>query len=117
MATPNADSTLEFDKLVIGQALSSLKSTFGAAPTEGERQMLMDIQGSVGQPRAVRERILRRALGMARQRQAQTERKAKMLRSGTYFNPGYSVTEPAQSGGSTSGPTSAQPQNDPLGIR
>ena len=40
-------ATTEFQNLVLGQALASLKSTFGAAPTEGERQILLDLQASV----------------------------------------------------------------------
>jgi hypothetical protein len=58
-------ATEEFANLTTQNALNALKTTFGSNPTEGERKILLEVQGSIGKPPAVRERILRRALGVA----------------------------------------------------
>jgi hypothetical protein len=38
-------ATEELDKTVIGSALTQMKTIFGANPTEGERKILLDMQG------------------------------------------------------------------------
>jgi hypothetical protein len=58
-------ATEEFANLTTQNALNALKTTFGGNPTEGERKILLEVQGSIGLPPAARERILRRALGVA----------------------------------------------------
>lgn len=58
-------ATEEFSNLTTQNALNALKTTFGSNPTEGERKILLEVQGSIGKPPAVRERILRRAMGVA----------------------------------------------------
>lgn len=58
-------ATDEFANLTTQNALNALKTTFGSNPTEGERKILLEVQGSISKPPAVRERILRRALGVA----------------------------------------------------
>jgi len=78
-------STAELDNVVTSNALSQLKALFGAAPTEGERKILMDIQGSIGQPDAVRQRIYDRAMQMAEQRLAFNRQRAQELRGGTFY--------------------------------
>jgi hypothetical protein len=55
-------ATEQLEQLVKSGALADLKATFGAAPTEGERKALMDLQANITKPRAVRERFLRRLL-------------------------------------------------------
>ncbi len=82
-------STIQYQNIVNELALNQLKTIFGAAPTEGERKILLEIQGSVEQPRAVREQILQRAKQMAERRIAEAQAKAAGLRSGQYFQPGY----------------------------
>lgn len=86
-ATDNA--TIAYKNTVNELALNQLKTIFGAAPTEGERKILLDIQGSVDQPRAVREKILADARVAAERRIAEAQAKAAGLRSGEYFSPGY----------------------------
>lgn len=88
-------ATLELQNIVTANALESLKATFGAAPTEGERKILLEIQGSVDQPKAVREAIFKRAIEAANRRIAMNQQKATGLRSGTYFTPGYGAQQPA----------------------
>ena len=87
---PEAVQTQELKNIVTANALESLKATFGAAPTEGERKILLDIQGSVTQPRAVREAIFKRAKAAAERRLQFNAEKARGLRSGEYFDAGYS---------------------------
>lgn len=70
-------------------ALSQLKTVFGSMPTEGERKILLELQGSVNQPRLVRDAIFKRAKTMAERRIEDNKRKAEALRSGEYFGPGY----------------------------
>lgn len=82
-------NTLELKNLVTAQALDQLKATFGAMPTEGERKILLEIQGSVDQPREVREAIFRRARAAAEKRLAFNRKKAEALRSGQYFDEGF----------------------------
>lgn len=94
-------ATLELQNIVTANALESLKATFGAAPTEGERKILLEIQGSVDQPRAVREAIFKRAIEAANRRIAINQQKGQDLRAGTYFTPGYG--QQTAPGGTTAG--------------
>jgi hypothetical protein len=87
---PTYVATEELDKTVIGSALAQMKSIFGASPTEGERKILLDMQGSSSQPRAVRERIFQTAREAVQRR---LESEAKVLtdiRSG-----GFGRAQPA----------------------
>jgi hypothetical protein len=70
-------------------ALSQLKTIFGSMPTEGERKILLELQGSVNQARPVRAGILKRARELAERRIADAKAKAGGLRSGQYFQDGY----------------------------
>jgi hypothetical protein len=81
-------ATTELDNLITNQALSALRSTFGGNPTEGERKILLEVQGSVGLPAEARARILQRALTAAEQSQRFNLQKGDALRSGTYYQPG-----------------------------
>jgi hypothetical protein len=90
----NSVDTQQLKNLVTAQALDQLKATFGGMPTEGERKILLDIQGSVTQPREVRERIFDRAKKAAERRIQFNKEKASGLRSGEYFDTGYSPVTP-----------------------
>lgn len=81
----SSEATANYENLIIGQALTQLKSTFGAAPTEGERKILLELQGSVNQPPAVREEIINRAMRMAEARLKFNEQRAAELRGGDYY--------------------------------
>lgn len=81
-------ATIDFDNAVVGQALSSLKSIFGGNPTEGERKILLDLQGSSGKPQAVRAEILARARRAAVSRMSLNEQRAQELRGGDFYKPG-----------------------------
>ncbi len=81
-------ATADLDNLATGNALNSLKATFGASPTEGERAILLELQGSSGKPRAVREGIYQRAKVLAEKRAQINAEKASALRGQQYFKPG-----------------------------
>lgn len=72
-------NTLLLKNIVTEGALSQLKLIFGSMPTEGERKILLEIQGSVDQPADVRQRIYERAKELALKRlEFNQQRKAKI---------------------------------------
>ena len=84
----DAQNTLYMNNLLMGQALDQLKATFGAAPTEGERKILLELQGSVNLPANVRKQIFERAQKLVDERLAAQRQRASELRDKTYFKPG-----------------------------
>lgn len=108
VASPQqGEATANLDNLVTSQALAQLKSIFGAAPTEGERKILLDIQGSVGQPDNIRQQIYDRAIQMAERRLAFNQQRASELRGGDFYK---SPEKRGQGGGQPSPQGQAQPQ-------
>lgn len=85
LGAQGAQETSDLNNLVMSNALIQLKSIFGAAPTEGERKILLDIQGSVNQPDSVRQAIYDRAIGLARKRLEFNKARAGELRGGTFY--------------------------------
>ncbi|MBC6444627.1 MAG: hypothetical protein GDA50_04235 [Alphaproteobacteria bacterium GM202ARS2] len=133
-----ADKALQLNQIITQQALSQLRATFGAVPTEGERKILLEVQGSISQPPQVRAQIFARARAAAQRKLAEDQSRIERLRSGQYFQPGGGVATPtpqapaAQSvpaapaaptvpqgaqAPAAPGPLPATPDNDPLGIR
>lgn len=90
-----ATATAMLNNIVTGNALEMLKATFGGAPTEGERAILLQLQGSANLPRAQREAIYNRAIQMAERRLQSNQAKAEGIRNGSYFQ--------SQQGGGGSG--------------
>lgn len=82
-------ATEELENIIIGGTLDSLKATFGAAPTEGERQILKELQGSVDKAPQVRAKIFERAVAVAMAREEYNKRKAQAMVDGTYFTDGF----------------------------
>jgi hypothetical protein len=70
---------------VMTNALGQLKSIFGGNPTEGERAILLEMQGSVSKPDAVRQDIFDRAQKLAEKRLAFNQQRADELRGGTFY--------------------------------
>jgi hypothetical protein len=86
IASPrSAEATTNLENTVTAQALSQMKSIFGAAPTEGERKILLDIQGSINQPDNVRQKIYDRAIIAAQARLKFNKQRADELRGGDYY--------------------------------
>lgn len=98
----NANATVDLDNIIATQALSQLKTMFGAAPTEGERRILMEIQGSVNLQPEQREAIYKRAADLAQIRINNSMQRAESIRSGSY-------TRKGNAGNSTQNPFQAQP--------
>ena len=98
-------ATTMLDNIVTGNALEMLKATFGGAPTEGERAILLQLQGSANLPRAQREAIYTRAIQMAQKRIESNQAKAEGIRDGSFFK--ASPNQP--------GAQQAQPKNNALG--
>jgi hypothetical protein len=86
-------------------ALGQLKAIFGGNPTEGERKILLDLQGSVSKPDAVRQEIYARAEAAARKRLEVNQQRADELRGNTYYKP--KAAQP-QAATATAAPASAQ---------
>jgi hypothetical protein len=105
-------ATENLENEVLSNALAQLKSIFGAAPTEGERKILVELQGSVKKPDAVRQDIYDRAILMAQNKLEEHKQMANNLRGGTYYKPGGGTIS---GGGATPAPGAAAP--DPLGLR
>jgi hypothetical protein len=83
-----AAKTKELDNTVIEQALTQLKAIFGGNPTEGERAILLQLQGSSSLPDTVRQEIYNRAQKAAEARLAFNKQRADELRGGTYYKSG-----------------------------
>lgn len=111
--TEGANETIELDNLITNQALTQLKAIFGGMPTEGERRILLEVQGSVNQSPTVRRRIYEAAKKAATRRLKINQLKAKRLRDGTYFEPGGQPTIPNVA---PSSPNTEVTSKDPLGI-
>lgn len=82
-------NTVLIDNVVTGNALNALKSTFGAAPTEGERKILLELQGSVNLPAQQRKAIWQRAINAAENRIKYNQQKAEAIRNGTFTSTTY----------------------------
>ena len=81
-----APETIEFDNLMLQQILPQMKGIFGSNPTEGEREILLKMQGSAGLSKTVRENLIRNGIELAKRRQQFEKQKAQKLRSGEYFS-------------------------------
>lgn len=96
-----ANASINLDNLMTGQALETLRATFGGMPTEGERKVLLEMQASLDKTPSQREEILKRAINLAQRRIQVNQEKAKSLRGGTYFKESPVPVDPSQpSGGS-----------------
>lgn len=104
------DATQNLDNILQTAALPQLKAIFGGMPTEGERKILLDVQGSSSKPPSVRKEIFDRAERAIQARLKFGTEKVKRLREGTYFS-----GEGLPSIQMEDGPT--QVAADPLGIR
>jgi hypothetical protein len=77
-------ATADLENIVLGTALTQLKAIFGAAPTEGERKILIDVQGSINKPAATRKAIWERAQKAAARRVADNQKRLNEISSGAY---------------------------------
>jgi hypothetical protein len=104
IASPqSAVATQDLDNLIGQNALGQLKAIFGGNPTEGERAIMLELQGSSSKPDVVRQKIFDRAIDLAKRRLDFNKQRADEMRGGTYFKAGNEPASPAQ----------AQPQAAP----
>jgi hypothetical protein len=103
------EATENLQNVVTQQVLENLKATFGGMPTEGERQILLEVQGSVSKAPEVRKQIFERAKVAAQRRLEFNRAKAEGLRSGEYFQPGYSGSQAAPQAAPAQPPQQAAP--------
>ena len=87
LASEQDNNTVLFDNMATEQALKQLKSTFGAAPTEGERKILMDIQASANKTPAQKKAIINNAIKAANVRLAHRQLLAEGIKTGQYMVP------------------------------
>ena len=80
--------TIELDNVVTTSALSQLKTIFGGNPTEGERKILLEIQGSSKLPDKARQKIFDRAIEAANRRLGMYQQRSNELRGQTFYKPG-----------------------------
>lgn len=77
-------ATTEIENLVLSNGLDQLKAIFGGAPTEGERKILLDIQGSINMSPNERAKIWDRAMQAAARRMKSSQEKMDKIRKGAY---------------------------------
>jgi hypothetical protein len=80
-------ATQTVENLVYTQAVEQLKRIFGGMPTEGERAILLDLQGSVSKHPKVREEIWKRGIKAAERRLNLAKDQSEGIRSGEYWKP------------------------------
>lgn len=90
---PGENASVDMQNKVTGQALEQLRAVFGGMPTEGERKILLELQGSINQKTPQRKAIFNRAIALAERRLAINQDKAKRLREGTYFGQGVATNQ------------------------
>jgi hypothetical protein len=89
IASPESSlAAANLDNEVMGQALASMKSIFGGNPTEGERQILLELQASSSMTKPQRAAVLKRAQDLAQRRLEFNKQRAAGLRGGEYYQPG-----------------------------
>ena len=81
---PKVIATRDLENILRERMLSTLKATFGAAPTEGERAVLQQLQGLEAKSKIERKRILERAARLLEERVKRDEQRIEDIRSGKY---------------------------------
>jgi hypothetical protein len=80
-------NTRDLENVLQSNVLPQLKAIFGGAITEGERQILLDLQGSASKTVEERRRIIERSIAAANTRLGFYRDQAADLRGGTYYSP------------------------------
>lgn len=87
-------NTRDLENVLQSNVLPQLKVIFGGAPTEGERQILLDLQGSAKKTVEERRRIIDRSIAAANARIKFYQDQANDLRGGTYYSPTRGQPQP-----------------------
>jgi len=81
---PLVINTRNMENLLQQQALSQLKSLVGGNPTEGERAVIMDLQGVGAKSIEERKLIIERAIAAVETRKRKSEERLKNINAGRY---------------------------------
>lgn len=81
---PTIVNTRIINNLLGSQGLAKLKAVFGGAPTEGERNILMELEGIGSKTREERGAIIKRAYRVLQDRVAREQRRLDDINSGAY---------------------------------
>lgn len=77
-------NTRLLENMVSQQAVESLKTAFGGNPTEGERKILLDLQGVASKTKEERAAIMKRAYRMAKSKEERFAKRLKEISTGSY---------------------------------
>jgi hypothetical protein len=77
-------NTRELENLLGEQALAKLKATFGGAPTEGERQALLDLQGLGAKSIQERGQVMKNIFRVLRDNRARQSKRLNDINAGLY---------------------------------
>ena len=89
------EDTRVLENMLQSIALQQLKPTFGAAPTEGERKILLQIQGSINDTPEQRRVLLQRGAEIARRHFIYNQKYANAVRAGNqHLMPAYTDNLP-----------------------
>lgn len=94
-------STTEYKTLVTEQALNNLKAIFGGMPTEGERQILMQMQALPDYTPQEQEAVINNAIEAANRRQQFNQQKMQGIQTGSYKTQGFPMVQQPSGGGWT----------------
>lgn len=81
---PRVINTNRINMLLSEQALGKLKATFGGNPTEGERAILLDIQGIGSKSIEERRQVMLRLYEVLQERVAREQQRLDQITSGAY---------------------------------
>jgi hypothetical protein len=82
------EHTTDLANTVTNNAVAQLKAAFGGNPTEGERKIWLDLQGSVNLPPKQRKKIFERAVAAIHARNEYNKQLSDSLRNSTYYREG-----------------------------
>jgi hypothetical protein len=82
-------ATDEYNTLIKEQALSTMKALFGGNPTEGERQVLLDMQAISSKTPEAQKRIIANAKTAIGSRIGSEQNKIQTIESGQGFSGGF----------------------------
>lgn len=80
-------ATLRLDNILQKEALGHLKETFGAAPSNKEGAIQLQLQGARNRPKEIRDKIIDDAREAIQDTIDIHTNRLKQLRAGTYFDP------------------------------
>jgi hypothetical protein len=93
---PKVVATREMENLLSRGAIDKLKASFGGNPTEGERKIILELEGIGAKSRAERDRIMLASFDALRNRRAREAKRLEDILSGDYA---LKTQEPKPEGG------------------